>query len=114
MWRPSVEARDEYGNLLSFFNEPVSFEVSGPVELIGPSVISLEGGMGGTYIKTTGECGEARLVIRNAQTEPLELHFAAAADATEIVRKEREHRQWKKNQKLFLAIRCRIRYTGKR
>ena len=37
-----AEARDEYGNLLSFFNEPVSFEVSGPVELIGPSVISLE------------------------------------------------------------------------
>lgn len=26
-----IEARDEYGNLLSFFNEPVSFEVSGPV-----------------------------------------------------------------------------------
>ena len=75
-----IEARDEYGNLLSFFNEPVSFEVSGPVELIGPSVISLEGGMGGTYIKTTGECGEARLVIRNAQTEPVELHFAAAAE----------------------------------
>ena len=68
-----IEARDEYGNLLSFFNEPVSFEVSGPVELIGPSVISLEGGMGGTYIKTTGECGEARLVIRNAQTEPVEV-----------------------------------------
>ena len=75
-----IEARDEYGNLLSFFNEPVSFEVSGPVELIGPSVISLEGGMGGTYIKTTGESGEARLVIRNAQTEPVELHFAAAAE----------------------------------
>ena len=75
-----IEARDEYGNLLNFFNEPVSFEVSGPVELIGPSVISLEGGMGGTYIKTTGECGEARLVIRNAQTEPVELHFAAAAE----------------------------------
>ena len=75
-----IEARDEYGNLLSFFNEPVSFEVSGPVELIGPSVISLEGGMGGTYIKTTGECGAARLVIRNAQTEPVELHFAAAAE----------------------------------
>ena len=75
-----IEARDEYGNLLSFFNEPVSFEVSGPVELIGPSVISLEGGMGGTYIKTTGEYGEARLVIRNAQTEPVELHFAAAAE----------------------------------
>lgn len=75
-----IEARDEYGNLLSFFNEPVSFEVSGPVELIGPSVISLEGGMGGTYIKTTGESGEARLVIRNAQTEPVELRFAAAAE----------------------------------
>ena len=75
-----IEARDEYGNLLSFFNEPVSFEVGGPVELIGPSVISLEGGMGGTYIKTTGESGEARLVIRNAQTEPVELHFAAAAE----------------------------------
>ena len=36
--------------------------------------------MGGTYIKTTRACGEARLDIRNAQTEPVELHFAAAAE----------------------------------
>lgn len=70
-----IEARDEYENVLSFFNDPVSFEVEGPIELIGPKITALNGGMGGTYIKTTGACGEAVLRIHSAQTETIELKF---------------------------------------
>lgn len=70
-----IEARDEYENVLSFFNEPVSFEVEGPIELIGPKVAALQGGMGGTYIKTTGECGKAVLRIHSAQAKTVELTF---------------------------------------
>lgn len=70
-----IEARDENENLLSFFNEPVQFSVEGPVELIGPEVMSLQGGMGGTYLKTTGEAGAAKLRIVNGQMEPVELEF---------------------------------------
>ena len=59
---------DENGNVLGFFNEPVQFEVKGVLELIGPKTICLQGGMGGTYVKTTGQAGEGIMTIENAQT----------------------------------------------
>lgn len=74
-----IEARDEQENLLSFFNEPVEFSVEGPVELIGPKTVSLQGGMGGTYLKTTGEPGKAVLRISNGQVKTLELEFTITA-----------------------------------
>ncbi len=70
-----IQAKDEYGNVLHFFNEPVSFSIEGPIELIGPEVMSLHGGMGGTYVKTTGEAGTATLTIRNSQTEACKITF---------------------------------------
>ncbi len=64
-----IKALDENDNLLSFFSEPLSIACEGPIELIGPSVISLKGGMGGTYIKTTGETGNARVILRTPQAK---------------------------------------------
>ncbi|MDE5873973.1 MAG: glycoside hydrolase family 2 protein, partial [Lachnospiraceae bacterium] len=64
-----ITAADEYGNILNFFNDPICLSVEGPVELIGPSIMSLSGGMGGTYIKTTGKTGEAKLTISSGQAE---------------------------------------------
>lgn len=66
---------DENRNLLYFCNEPLSLSVEGVVELIGPNVISLKGGMGGCYIKTTGEAGNAILKIHSAQAGEVELKF---------------------------------------
>ncbi len=68
---------DEHGNTLPFANDPVILEASGAVELIGPSVVSLQGGMGGTYVRTVGEAGDGTLTIRTAdaaagQSEGLE------------------------------------------
>ena len=71
-----IRAVDEHGNVLPFFNEPLFFETAGPVALIGPSVVSLKGGMGGTYVKTIpGKTGEASLTIHSLQTEPVTVHF---------------------------------------
>lgn len=64
-----IKAVDECGNVLNFFNDPVSFSTFGPVELIGPATVSLCGGMGGTYVKTTGKSGKAKLIIRCGQTD---------------------------------------------
>ena len=58
-----IEDRDEYGNVLPFSNDPLSLEVEGPIELIGPSLISLQGGMFGTYVRTIGKTGPAKLTI---------------------------------------------------
>jgi beta-galactosidase len=61
-----INAVDEYGNTLYFSTEPIKASVSGPVEIIGPELISLKGGMGGLYLKTTGQSGEATVTLTSA------------------------------------------------
>lgn len=56
---------DENNNLANYFNEPVELSKTGPIEIIGPSVVSLKGGQFGTYVKTTGKTGKATLVLKN-------------------------------------------------
>ncbi|MCM1145397.1 MAG: glycoside hydrolase family 2 protein [Blautia sp.] len=70
-----ISVGDEHGNQMPFYNEPVRLEADGPVEIIGPDVISLQGGMGGTFIRTTGSAGKACLRIWTQQTEKVELAF---------------------------------------
>ncbi|MBO4881235.1 MAG: glycoside hydrolase family 2 protein [Firmicutes bacterium] len=71
-----IRAVDEHDNVLPFFNEPLFFETDGPIGIIGPSVISLKGGMGGTYVKTLpGSSREASLTIRSLQAEPVTVRF---------------------------------------
>lgn len=70
-----IHAEDENGSLLPFFQEPVVLHTEGPVQLIGGDVISLKGGMGGTYLKTTGETGKAALIIKSAQAEAVRIEF---------------------------------------
>jgi beta-galactosidase len=48
------------------------------VEIIGPKAVSLRGGMGGTYVKTTGEAGEAKLIVQAEGLEPVAIQFTIA------------------------------------
>jgi beta-galactosidase len=68
-----IKAVDENGNTLSFYNDLVRFEVSGPIEIIGPDTVTFSGGMSGTYIKTIGEAGDAvlRVISGGVQKEVL-------------------------------------------
>ncbi len=59
-----ITAVDQYGNSLPYYQEPIALTVSGPLALIGPSVVSFKGGMCGTYVKTTGFAGRATLKIQ--------------------------------------------------
>ena len=68
-------AVDENGNVLPYYQEPVSIRLEGPAELIGPDVISLKGGMGGTYIKSTGKDGTIKLTFKSVQAEQADLSF---------------------------------------
>ncbi|MDO5521193.1 MAG: glycoside hydrolase family 2 TIM barrel-domain containing protein [bacterium] len=70
-----IEVRDENDNLLPYFQEPVSFQVEGEVELIGPNVISLKGGMGGAYVKTKKTNGLGFLTIKSANLEEVRVPF---------------------------------------
>ena len=62
-----IRAVDENGNLLSYCNEPLKITAEGPVEIIGPDLVSLKGGMAGIYVKTIGSSGNAAVTISNPQ-----------------------------------------------
>ena len=60
----SLRAIDQNGSLLPYCGEAVQLSVDGPLQIIGPSVVPLRGGMAGTYLATTGEAGRAVLHCR--------------------------------------------------
>ncbi len=70
-----IRAVSEIGNLLSYYQEPLQLETEGNIVLIGPSVISLKGGMGGTYVKTTKEAGTGILRIKGNDVKTVEIAF---------------------------------------
>lgn len=70
-----ITFEDGRNNVLPFANDPVSLSVEGPLEIIGPKAVTLNGGMGGTYLKTLGEKGEARLTISAENAEPVTINF---------------------------------------
>ncbi|MCF2716405.1 glycoside hydrolase family 2 protein [Paenibacillus sp. UKAQ_18] len=61
--RVVVDALDEYGNALPFYTDPVSVEVEGVGQLIGPSSLSLIGGRIAFWIRTKGEVGNIRVSV---------------------------------------------------
>jgi beta-galactosidase len=64
-----IRVLDEYNNTAVYAQLPVSFKVSGPLKIIGPDMVSAEGGMCGTYLKTVGKEGTGTLTVHTAQTE---------------------------------------------
>lgn len=62
-----IQMLDEHGNIMSFYQDPLQLSVEGDIELIGPEIISLQGGMGGTYVRTKGRAGSGTLTIKPLQ-----------------------------------------------
>lgn len=71
-----IEARDENNNLLSYYQEAVSLKSSGSIEILGPKVISLKGGMAATYVKTNGKVGRGSLVITDCFGNDQQIDFS--------------------------------------
>ena len=70
-----IRLLDEYDNVANYAQAPVGFTVEGPIEIIGPAVATAEGGMCGTYVRTTGEKGEAKLHITCTDAGPIDVMF---------------------------------------
>ncbi len=68
-----IKIADQNDNQLYFFNQPVSFEVDGPFEIIGPKVVTPVGGATGVYIKSIGEDGDGKLTIKCDGLEPVQV-----------------------------------------
>ena len=70
-----VRITDGNGITASYAQLPVKLEVQGAAELVGPDVVTAEGGMCGTYIRTTGKTGTATLTLRADGIDPVTLEF---------------------------------------
>ena len=75
-----IRILDENGNAAPYAQLPVRLSLEGEAQLVGPSVVTAEGGMTGTYVKTVGRSGEARLTISTDQTEDVTLIFKISAE----------------------------------
>lgn len=53
----------DHGETLPFWNGDLPVRLEGPAELIGPDRAPIRGGLGGVYLRTTGEAGEVRLRV---------------------------------------------------
>lgn len=74
-----IRLLDEWGNVASYAQLPLHFALSGPIQLAGPDWAAAEGGMGGCYIKTTGESGRGTLVISAPGLDSVKIEFEVKA-----------------------------------
>ena len=70
-----IRVLDEFGNIAPYAQLPVKLSIEGAAQLVGPNVVTAEGGMTGAYIRTSGQSGTAKLTVSTAQTEPVTIAF---------------------------------------
>lgn len=71
----NISAKSTDGNVLTYFNEPLVLEASGEIEIVGPHIVTLRGGMGGTYVKTTGKSGGGVLTLSSERLGTTTIEF---------------------------------------
>ena len=70
-----VRILDSYGNPAVYAQLPIQFKLTGDLQLVGPAVVTAEGGMCGTYVKTAGHGGTAELTVCAEGLEPVTVQF---------------------------------------
>ena len=70
-----LECRDERGNRIPTAMDPVLLTTEGPIQVVGPRAVSLEGGAFGTYVRTVGETGEGVLTLTSPNLGSCKLVF---------------------------------------
>lgn len=70
-----IRAVDDHGNVLPFYQEPVRLITEGDISIIGPNTIALQGGMGGTYVKSLGRSGQGALLLQSLTAGEVRIPF---------------------------------------
>lgn len=70
-----IRAVDDHGNVLPFYQEPVRLIAEGDISIIGPDTIALQGGMGGTYVKSLGRSGQGTLLLQSQTAGEVRIPF---------------------------------------
>ena len=76
-----IRILDGQGNPAPYAQLPVRLALEGSAVLVGPDVVTAEGGMCGTYVRTTGP-GEAMLTVSAPGLEPVTVRFSIALENT--------------------------------
>ena len=71
----NIALQSKDGNVLTYSNDPIVFNASGNIELIGPEIVPLRGGYTGTYVKTKGKKGKGKLTITHERLDPIVIDF---------------------------------------
>ena len=71
-----IRVLDEFGNVAPYAQLPLMLDLEGAAQLVGPRVVAAEGGMTGTYIRTTGGEGSAVLTVSADGLAPVTVEFA--------------------------------------
>lgn len=66
---------DENGNVLHYFQDPISFETEGCIELVGAHETAFMGGMSGCIVQSVGKSGKAALIVRSPRLEEKRVDF---------------------------------------
>ena len=70
-----IRAVDDHGNVLPFYQEPVRLITEGDISIIEPDTIALQGGMGGTYVKSLGRSGQGALLLQSLTAGEVRIPF---------------------------------------
>ena len=70
-----LECKDERGNRIPTANDPILLTTEGPIQVVGPRAVSLDGGAFGTYVRTVGETGEGVLTLSSPTLGSCKLTF---------------------------------------
>ena len=70
-----IRVLNEFDNLCPYAQLPLSFQAEGAVELVGPELAVLEGGMSGAYVRSIGKKGKGKLHIRASGLEEVIVNF---------------------------------------
>ena len=60
---------------LYFYNGSIKLETEGPIEIIGPNILQLRGGSGGTYVRSLGSPGKAALILKSDEAEDVRIEL---------------------------------------
>jgi beta-galactosidase len=83
--RVVVRVTDEFGEVRTYANDPVTFTVDGPVQLIGDNPFALIGGTGAVWIRAGLAAGTARLTARHPRLGEQTVNFTLGAVPEEAV-----------------------------
>ncbi len=75
-----IRVLDEFNNPAPYAQLPVQLTLEGNAQLVGPDIVTAQGGMTGTYVKSTGTPGTARLTISTPQTQSVTITFDISAE----------------------------------